>query len=153
MVGARHGAAVGGEIRRSAHDARGMWFNVASFFIYGFASTGLMFWSGVPVGGLAGLANPPMQGLMTRRVKETEQGQLQGALSSIRGIAFMIGPIMFTTIFAASSVRIAIGICRARPYLMAALLVAISMVIAWRVTAPTSSDEIVAAAQPAEAID
>ena len=131
----------------------GMWFNVAGFFIYGLASTGLLFWSGIPVGGLGGLANPPMQSLMTRRVKETEQGQLQGALSSVRGIAFMIGPVIFTTTFASF-----IGPNRARhlpgaPYLLAAAIVMISIVIASRATAPSASEETLAPPRPAEAIE
>jgi DHA1 family tetracycline resistance protein-like MFS transporter len=126
----------------------GMWFNVAGFFIYGLASNGLLFWSGIPVGGLGGLANPPMQSLMTRRVKETEQGQLQGALSSIRGIAFMIGPIIFTTTFASF-----IGPNRDRhlpgaPYILAAAIVMLSIAIASRATARGAEEAIVAQAQP-----
>jgi DHA1 family tetracycline resistance protein-like MFS transporter len=131
----------------------GMWFNLAGFLIYGLAPTGLLFWSGIPVGGLGGLSSPPMQSLMTRRVKETEQGQLQGALSSIRGIAFMIGPIIFTTTFASF-----IGPRRdwhlpGAPYLLAGLIVMVSMIIAWRATAPGTEDEVVASGQPAEAIE
>ena len=38
--------------------------------------------------------------LMTRRVAPTEQGQLQGANSSLMGIASMIGPALFTLIYA-----------------------------------------------------
>src|SRR6267378_4810133 len=37
----------------------GLVFYIASFIISGFASTGLIFWSGVPVGGLSGLSGPP----------------------------------------------------------------------------------------------
>ncbi len=131
----------------------GMWFNVAGFLIYGLAPTGLLFWSGIPVGGLGGLANPPMQGLMTRRVKETEQGQLQGALSSIRGIAFMIGPLNFTTTFASF-----IGPRRdwhlpGVPYLLAAAIVMLSMPIAMRATAPGTLEETIASPRPAEAVE
>ena len=130
----------------------GMWFNVAGFFIYGLAPTGLLFWSGIPVGGLGGLANPPMQSLMTRRVKETEQGQLQGALSSVRGIAFMIGPVIFTTTFAAF-----IEPSRARhlpgaPYLLAATIVMVSLAIAARATASATVEETEALAQRERAI-
>ncbi len=130
----------------------GMWFNVAGFFIYGLAPTGLLFWSGIPIGGLGGLSNPPMQSLMTRRVKETEQGQLQGALSSIRGIAFMIGPIIFTTTFASF-----IGPNRDRhlpgaPYLLAAVIVMLSTVIASRATS-AKVEEVVASTQPLEAAE
>jgi len=131
----------------------GMWFNLAGFLIYGFASTGLLFWTGIPIGGLGGLSNPPMQSLMTRRVKETEQGQLQGALSSIRGIAFMIGPLIFTTTFASF-----IGPRRdwhlpGAPYLLAGLIVMVSMIIAWRATTPRTDEEIVASTQPAQALE
>ena len=131
----------------------GMWFNLAGFLIYGLAPTGLLFWTGMPVGGLGGLSGPPMQGLMTRRVKETEQGQLQGALSSIRGVAFMIGPVIFTTTFASF-----IGPRRdwhlpGAPYLLAALIVMASMVIAWRATTPSAAEEVIASVQPAEAVE
>lgn len=131
----------------------GMWFNLAGFLIYGLAPTGLLFWTGIPIGGLGGLSSPPMQGLMTRRVKETEQGQLQGALSSIRGIAFMIGPVIFTTTFASF-----IGPHRDRhlpgaPYLLAASIVMVSMVIAGRATAPRAVDEAVVPTQPAEVLE
>ena len=131
----------------------GMWFNVAGFFMYGLAPTGLLFWSGIPIGGLGGLANPPMQGLMTRRVKETEQGQLQGALSSVRGVAFMIGPIVFTSVFSAS---IAGNRTRHMPgatYLLAAAIVMISIVIAARATAPGIIEETVASPRSAQAIE
>jgi MFS transporter, DHA1 family, tetracycline resistance protein len=126
----------------------GMWFNVAGFFIYGLASTGLLFWSGIPVGGLGGLANPPMQSLMTRRVKETEQGQLQGALSSIRGIAFMIGPILFTTIFASSIGPLREWHVPGATYIVAAAILMLSIVIAARATAPRAEELIVAEVQP-----
>ena len=78
---------------------------------------------------------------------------MQGALSSIRGIAFMIGPVIFTNIFASF-----IGPRRdwhlpGAPYLLAAVIVMASMVIAWRATAPGLSDEVISSAQPAEALD
>ena len=82
-----------------------------------------------------------MQGLMTRRVNASEQGQLQGALSSIRGVAFMIGPILFTYTFAAF-----IGPERdwhipGAPYVLAALMVGLATAVAWRATAPRSGEE------------
>jgi MFS family permease len=55
----------------------GLWFNVAGFIAYALAPTGLIFWSAIPLGAMGGLSGPPMQGLMTRQVTPTEQGQLR----------------------------------------------------------------------------
>ncbi len=68
--------------------------------IYGLAPTGMAFLIGLPVMALWFLSGPSSQGLMSRRVEPGEQGQLQGALQSLRGITGMIGPTMFTQIFA-----------------------------------------------------
>jgi DHA1 family tetracycline resistance protein-like MFS transporter len=131
----------------------GMLFNFAGFVVYGLAPSGVLFWTGIPVGCLGGLSNPPMQSLMTRRVKATEQGQLQGALSSIRGIAFMIGPIIFTSTFASF-----IGPCRychlpGAPYLLAGVIVMLSTIIAWRATSLGAEREIKTSPQPAHVVE
>ncbi|MGH7878876.1 MAG: MFS transporter, partial [Candidatus Binataceae bacterium] len=112
----------------------GLAFGVAGFFVYAFAPTGLWFWTGVPLAGMWGLSGPPMQGLMTRRVGPSEQGQLQGALSCIRGIAFMIGPILFTAIFASAIGRYRAWNLPGAAFALAAILIAFSMLLAARVT-------------------
>ena len=112
----------------------GLLFGTAGFLIYGVASTGAIFWAGLPLAALWGLSGPPMQGMMTRHVGASEQGQLQGALSSLRGIAFMIGPLVFTNVFASF-----IGANRdwhlpGAPFLLAALMIAGSTAMAWQTT-------------------
>ena len=131
--------------------AAGLCFGVAGFAIYGLAATGLIFWLAVPVNSLWGLSGPPMQGLMTRRVQASEQGQLQGALSSVRGIAFMIGPLLFTSAFAAF-----IGPWRpwhipGAPYLLAALMLMAATLIAWRATTIPAEETPRLASTPEEA--
>jgi DHA1 family tetracycline resistance protein-like MFS transporter len=42
---------------------------------------------------------PAAQSMMTHRVSEREQGELQGALQSMRSITFIIGPWLFLRIF------------------------------------------------------
>ena len=42
---------------------------------------------------------PAAQSMMTHRVGEREQGELQGALQSMRSITFIIGPWMFLRVF------------------------------------------------------
>jgi DHA1 family tetracycline resistance protein-like MFS transporter len=80
----------------------GVALGVVSFAIYGGAPIGAWFMLGVPFGALWGIAAPPMQTLLTRRVGPSEQGRLQGAISSLRGIGGMLGPILFTQAFAAA---------------------------------------------------
>jgi DHA1 family tetracycline resistance protein-like MFS transporter len=72
------------------------------FAIYGIAPTGFLFLCGIPVMALWSLCGPPAQSMMTRHVGASEQGQLQGAVQCIRGLTALIGPGMFTFIFAAA---------------------------------------------------
>jgi len=78
----------------------GLLFGMCGFAIYGLAPTGIIFWLGIPVFSLMGLYGPSSQGLMTRHVQPSQQGQLQGANNSIMGIAGVIGPGIFTLTFA-----------------------------------------------------
>ena len=80
----------------------GLAFGAAGFAIYGAASSGAVFWIGVPVMALWGIATPSLQTIMTSCVTPTEQGRLQGALASLQGLASLIGPMVFTATFAAS---------------------------------------------------
>lgn len=81
------------------------------------------------------------QALMTRRVGAQAQGELQGALGSVRGISMLIGPALFTLTFAqfAGPWR-SLGLIGA-PWLLAALLYAVALFIGWRVT--TREDDVV----------
>ena len=72
----------------------------AGFAIYGMAQTGWAYMLGVPVFALMNFLMPGLQGLMTRRVEPSAQGQLQGANQALQGIASVIGPIVFGMTFA-----------------------------------------------------
>jgi DHA1 family tetracycline resistance protein-like MFS transporter len=74
--------------------------SVIAFVWYGLAPTGWWYAAGMPISCLSGLVMPGLQGLMTRRVSPSEQGQLQGANQSLAGLSSMIGPIFFGLSFA-----------------------------------------------------
>lgn len=78
----------------------GLAFACAGFAVYALAPTGFVFALGVPVFAFAGLINPGVMGLMSRNVPANAQGQLQGANSSIMGVSGLIGPLLFTVLFA-----------------------------------------------------
>jgi DHA1 family tetracycline resistance protein-like MFS transporter len=59
-----------------------------------------IYFIGMPINSLSGLLIPGLQGLMTRLVGPTEQGQLQGANQSLMGIASVLGPVIYGLSFA-----------------------------------------------------
>jgi MFS transporter, DHA1 family, tetracycline resistance protein len=112
----------------------GMACGMAGFATFAFAPSTAIFVIGIPLLSLWGLTSPPMQSLMSRRVGVSEQGQLQGALMSLFGVAGMIAPLMFTQVFAvAISPRWGWHFPGA-PYWLAAGLMVGSFAIAWGVT-------------------
>ncbi len=106
------------------------------FFIYGIAPQGWMFGLGIPIMAFWGLAGPAAQALMTRRVQASEQGRLQGALASVNGMTGLIGPILFTQIFAYFISPQSPWWVPGAPFLLASLMLLIALVIAWHVTQP-----------------
>jgi DHA1 family tetracycline resistance protein-like MFS transporter len=78
----------------------GLVCGVAGFAIYALAPTSLLFWCGLPVFAMIGLVQPTSQSLMSRRVPGDEQGRLQGAMSGIQSITGLVGPSLYTTVFA-----------------------------------------------------
>jgi len=112
----------------------GLACGTVGFAIYGMASTGVMFCVGLPVVALWGLASPAAQALMTRHIDPSEQGRLQGALSGLQGVAFMLGPGLFTASFAAAIGTNSSWHLPGAPFLLAAVLLAAAMALAARVT-------------------
>jgi DHA1 family tetracycline resistance protein-like MFS transporter len=72
------------------------------YLMLGFSRTGLLLLWGIPVLNLMSFAWPSAQSIMSREVKPSEQGQMQGAIQSLRGLAGIFGPVMFTYIFSKS---------------------------------------------------
>jgi DHA1 family tetracycline resistance protein-like MFS transporter len=71
----------------------------AGMVMLGLASTGWMFVAGIFVSALWGLSMPTLQSLMTQRVSESEQGQLQGANMSVSSIAGVASPLFFGFVY------------------------------------------------------
>jgi len=114
--------------------AMGLFSGAMGFSVYGLAPTGWLYCFGIPIMAFWGLASPAMQALMTRRVRASEQGQLQGAIASLTGIAGLVGPSIFTQTFAHFIGPQAGWHLPGAPYLLASILLLLGMTIAWRST-------------------
>jgi DHA1 family tetracycline resistance protein-like MFS transporter len=112
----------------------GLACGAVGFVIFALAETGTHFWIGLPVFGLMGLYGPSAQGLMTRHVQPSEQGQLQGINSSFMGMTGIVGPGLFTFTFAAFIGPVANWHLPGAPFLLAAFLLLAALAVAWRVT-------------------
>jgi MFS transporter, DHA1 family, tetracycline resistance protein len=78
----------------------GLVCGAVGFFIFAIAPTGPLSWLGIPVMSLWGVSGAAIQALMTKRVAPDQQGQLQGANSSVQSISQLLGPFLFTLTFA-----------------------------------------------------
>src|SRR5439155_19042218 len=96
-----------------------------------------------------GFVQPALQSLMTRRVRPSEQGQLQGANASIAGLTGVIGPILFTLVFAWFISANAPATIPGMPFFVAAVLMLGSLAVAFRVTRAAAAEAAAAGVAPA----
>lgn len=123
----RRGVAYLGERRALSF---GLLCGAAGFAVYGLAPTPAIFFLGIPLGALWGFAGPSAQAIMSQSVDPSEQGRLQGALAGLRGISGMIGPVVFTAVFAWSIGPRTPEPMPGAPFLLAAALLMAAFLIA-----------------------
>ncbi|HLI94659.1 MAG TPA: TCR/Tet family MFS transporter [Candidatus Baltobacteraceae bacterium] len=108
----------------------GLSFGTFAFALVGYASSGVIMIAAIVVTAFWGLAGPPAQSLMTHRVSAREQGELQGALGSMRSIAMLVGPGLFSMLFAYSIDKSHTWQVPGAAWYFAAFLLAITVVLA-----------------------
>ena len=128
----------------------GLLLGALGFAVFGWAKESWLFLVAIPINCLWGLAGPPSQSMMTQRVSPSEQGELQGALGSVRSIAMLVGPGIFAVTFATFiSPERAVKVPGAPWYLAGALLILAAMVA--RIVLPKSAPSTSLRAGAAEA--
>ena len=110
----------------------------AGFAMLGIAKTGLLFCIAIPVFNLLALFSPAAQSMMAREVGPSEQGQLQGAITSLRGITGLIGPGLFAYVFSKSVGPNAVMHAPGMPFFVAAGFLLASLIVALRFTGPSA---------------
>ncbi|MEO6172293.1 MAG: MFS transporter, partial [Arenimonas sp.] len=102
-----------------------------AFVLYGLAPTGYWFWAVIPISAFWGIANPAAQAIMTHHIPPNQQGRLQGAIGSLNSVAGIIGPTMFTHVFASVATAATPSWTSGATFFMAGGLVALGGLIAW----------------------
>ena len=114
----------------------GQFFGAVGMLIAGLARTSAVYIASIPIISMWNISFPAAQGMMTHRVSEREQGELQGAIQSLRSIAFVIGPFLFSGIFAWFINPKHPFHVPGAPYYLAAALLFTAMLLATRVEQP-----------------
>jgi DHA1 family tetracycline resistance protein-like MFS transporter len=113
----------------------GLGCGAAGFLIFAVAPTGPLSWLGIPVMALWGVAGAAIQALMTQLVRPDQQGQLQGATSSVQSASQLVGPFLFTLTFAYFIGPQAPLKLPGAPFFLASALLLLALVIAARTLA------------------
>ncbi len=122
----------------------GFAFCMVSFLGYAFVTQGWMIYPFLVVGALQGFVSPAMQGIMSTQVSDSEQGELQGGLGSMSSLTSIISPPFMTTLFAAFTGVTAPIYFPGAPWLAAAVLTFLSLLLFVRATAtlaPTANSQ------------
>jgi len=111
----------------------GQFFGALGMVVAGLARTGAFFFFSIPLMTLWTISSPAAQGMMTRRVSESEQGELQGAIGSLCSLAWIIGPGLFTFTFAYFIDQNRGWNVPGAPWYLGAFLLFVAMILATRI--------------------
>jgi len=109
----------------------GLGFGAIGILAMGLAPTGWIFVIAMLPNALWGLAMPTIQSLMTRRVSESEQGQLQGANNSVGSIAGIVSPLFFGAVYSMSAGPRPMLPFIGSAFLIAAAVLALAALLGW----------------------
>jgi DHA1 family tetracycline resistance protein-like MFS transporter len=104
--------------------AFGLMGGALGWVMMGMSAKGMLMWGAIPILNLMAVVWPSAQSIMSREVGPGQQGQLQGAVNSLRGIAGMLGPELFTYIFSKT-----LGFAPGAAFFTAAGILLVSLVV------------------------
>ncbi len=100
----------------------GLSIDVVAFVALGFVTNGWIALALTPLTALGSIAGPAIQGIMSRRADDNQQGELQGAISSINAVATILAPLIVTQTFWYFTKDTAPVYLPGAPFLLSALL-------------------------------
>lgn len=101
-------------------------FGIVSYLLLAFAPSTWVVIVAIVIGSVPGLAFPGIQQLMTARVGEDQQGELQGAIASVISLTAILGPPLMSGVFGAYADREGVYFPGA-PFLLSAGIIAVAL--------------------------
>jgi MFS transporter, DHA1 family, tetracycline resistance protein len=110
----------------------GLTLYVIGFVCFAFATKSWMMFAFVIPFSLGGICGPALQGVMSGQVPANEQGELQGALTSLISVTSIVGPLLMTNLFSYFTAADSPVYFPGAPFLMGAVLTLFSVLFAVR---------------------
>lgn len=110
----------------------GLGIYAIGFVLFAFATQSWMMYAFMLPFAMGGLAGPALQGIMSGQVPPNEQGELQGALTSLISLTSIIGPLLMTNLFAHFTDPKTGIYFPGAPFLMGSALSLLSLLLAFR---------------------
>ena len=101
--------------------------------LFAFATQGWMMFAFLIPYCLGGIAGPSLQATLAQHVHPSQQGELQGALTSLMSLTTIIGPLMMNNLFTFFTGKNAPFHFPGISFLLAAMFMLLSVFIAWKV--------------------
>ena len=101
-------------------------------FLFAFAANSWQMFAFIIPYSLGGIAGPAMQSIMSGFVPANEQGELQGALTSLMSATTIFAPVMMTSLFAFFTSTKTPFLFPGAPFFLGAVLVLVSTGLAYR---------------------
>jgi DHA1 family tetracycline resistance protein-like MFS transporter len=108
----------------------GLILYIIGFLLFAVATTGWMMLVFLIPYCLGGICGPALQGVMSGEVPANEQGELQGAITSLMSLTNMIGPLIMNYLFAFFTGPQAPFYFPSAPFILGAILVVIGIFFA-----------------------
>jgi DHA1 family tetracycline resistance protein-like MFS transporter len=77
----------------------GFCFNFMAFIVLFSLDSGIVVLLFTPVTALGAVVTPALQGLLSRKADDNQQGELQGVIASTKSVAMILSPLAMTQIF------------------------------------------------------
>lgn len=111
----------------------GLLIAFVGYFLFAFATQGWMMFAIMTFFAFSGIAMPSIQSIISNQVPKNEQGEVQGTLTSLISLSSIIGPLLMNNLlFHYFSNEETFCYFPGAPFLMAGILVLISIFIAFR---------------------
>lgn len=115
----------------------GLIMYIIGFLGFAFAPSGLILMLMITPFCLGGLATPSIQGIISNKVPDNQQGELQGALTSLISFTSIFGPPMMTGLFGFFTSDAAPFQLPGAAFVMGAILILVSLFLALKYLRPS----------------